>query len=325
MKFKHLAALAVLAVAATGVQAAQRNCTYKLTSRIQYATGLLEQNVQEPLLLDAYIPDVCDGAPAGVVQPVLIVPGGGFNWVERDRPKIVQIADGLARAGFAAFPIEHRVKVWNGLAAVSETMDAAQLKAYQASLKKSPYPGDQHFNALIAMEDTMKAKAWIASQAGVYNLDMNQFAFLGGSSGACTVLGASYTWDDIGESSPPPNPQAVVDMWGDFYPHFDMEAGEAPILILAGTADPVIDYNLTTDIMKRAKAVRVDSSRVTMPGVKHGLDDADIFNRHILGTNLTIFEGIVQFLEARLRPGAGSVWPPVGQTREMTSEDYQLP
>jgi hypothetical protein len=93
-------------------------------------------------------------------------------------------------------------------------------------------------------------------------------------------------------------------------------------LILAGTVDPVIDYSLTTDIMHRAKAVSVDASRISMPGVKHGLDDADVFNRLVVGTNLTVFQSMVQFLEAKLRPATRQKWPPTGQTREMMAEEY---
>lgn len=53
-----------------------------------------------------------------------------------------------------------------------------------------------------------------------------------------------------------------------------------------------------------------------MPGVKHGLDDADIFNRLMVGTNLTIFQSMVQFLEAKLRPATRQKWPPAVDPRD---------
>jgi dienelactone hydrolase len=318
MKLKTLSSLLVLSLAAVGAQASQRVCEFQVISSQVYATGLLEQGLQLPLLVDSYLPTHCVDGRTGKVQPVLLIPGGGFNWVERDRLKIVEIAEGLARAGFAVFPIEHRIREWNGLKPVSETKTAEELKAYQRSLKKSPYPGDQHFQALIAMEDSFKAKAWIQGKAAAYNLDVTQFGMVGGSSGACTALGMEYSGDDIGEGMS--DFQALIDMWGDFYPHTHMENGESPVLIMAGTADPVIAYDLTTDIMRRAKLVQVDASRITMPGVKHGLDDADIFNRLVVGTDMTVFETMVQFLEAKLRQDTHQTWPPLGQTREMTAE-----
>lgn len=320
MNIKKLSCLFALSLAALGAQASQRVCEYQLIPTQVYATGLLEQGLQLPLLVDSHLPTNCSDGPAGVVQPVLLIPGGGFNWVERDREKIVEIAAGLAQAGFAVFPIEHRIRDWNGFAPVSETKTSTELKVYQRNLKKSPYPGDQHFQALIAMEDAFKAQAWVRSKAAEYNLDITKFGILGGSSGACTALGMEYSGNNLSEGVS--DFQALIDMWGDFFPHTHMEAGESPILILAGTVDPVIEYPLTTDIMQRAKAVGVDASRITMPGVKHGLDDADIFNRLMVGTNLTIFQSMVQFLEAKLRPATRQKWPPAGQTREMMAEEY---
>lgn len=320
---RGLAACLALAGACISAQAAVRECSYRVESRVLYAYGQLEQGVQQPLLLDAYLPTACtDGAP-GRVPPIVLIPGGGFNWVQRDRPRIVEIADGLARAGYAVFPIEHRVRTWNGLAAVSETMDPEEQQLYKKRIIKSPYPADQHFQALVAMEDAFKAEAWIRERAELYQLDIDHLGLLGGSSGACTVLGMEYSSEEMGFAGS--TAKAVVDMWGDFFPHSDMKAGDAPVLVLAGTEDPVIAYDLTTDIMTRARKVKVDASRITMPGVKHGLDDADIFNRHVVGTDLTVFQGIVQFLDAKLRVDGRVAWPPSGQTREMVAEEYPAP
>lgn len=314
------ALLLAMMATTTSSHAASRSCEYQVIPDQIFATGLLEEGLRLPLPLDAYLPTTCADGPVGRTPALILIAGGGFNFVQRNRPKIVEIADGFARAGFAVFSIEHRVEDWNGYAAVSETKNSAELKAYQRSLKKSPYPGQQHFNALIAMEDGMKAKAWIAERADEFNLDMTRFGLVGGSSGACTVLGMEYTGEDIGLGIV--DAQALVDMWGDFYPHTQMRTGEAPLLVLAGTEDPVIAYDSTTDMMRRAKAVQVDASRITMPGVKHGLDDADIFNRKVVGTDLTSFQAMVAFLENKLMPERGTVWPPVGQTREMMAEEY---
>jgi acetyl esterase/lipase len=314
------AALGMCALFSLPAMAAQRECTYQVQSAQVYGTGTLEGGLQLPLLLDAYLPDACADGPAGIVPPIVLIPGGGFNWVQRDRPRIVEIADGLARAGFAVFAIEHRVREQQGLSPVSETLDTPEeVTAFKRRIRHSPYPGDQHFQALVAMEDGLKAVTWVRERAAVYGLDAANLGLLGGSSGACTVLGMAYSADEM-QMKPLVGARAVVDMWGDFYPHTDLKAGNAPVLVLAGTEDPVIPYEQTTDLVKRARRVGVEASRITMPGVKHGLDDADIFHREIVGTDITVFEAIVQFLEARLRPQGGQVWPPTGQTREMTSE-----
>jgi hypothetical protein len=131
LNMKKLSGLLVLSLAALGAQASQRACDFQLIPMQIYATGLLEQGLQLPLLVDSYLPTNCSDGPAGMVQPVLLIPGGGFNWVERDREKIVEIAVGLAQAGFAVFPIEHRVRDWNGFAPVSETKTSAEMVVYQ--------------------------------------------------------------------------------------------------------------------------------------------------------------------------------------------------
>lgn len=313
-------ALGLACAAPPAAMAAQRECLYRVDAAQVYGIGLLEQATWQPLLLDAYLPTSCADGPPGRLPVVLVVPGGGFNWVERDRPRIVEIADGLARAGFATFVIEHRVREWHGLAAVSETLDTqAEIDAFKLRLRGSPYPGDQHYQALIATEDGLKAVQWVREQAGRYGLAPERLGLLGGSSGACTVLGMAYSADEM-LLAPLTYAWAVVDMWGDFYPHTDLKPADPPLLILAGTEDPVIAYPDTTDLMRRSARVGVQGSRITMPGVAHGLDDARLFERHLVGSDLTLFEAIVQFLEAKLRPEWRQLWPPAGQGLEMTAE-----
>lgn len=299
---------------------AQRSCDYVVQSGQQYATGLLEHGVSQPLYIDAYLPVQCQDGPVGHAQPVMLIAGGGFNTIQRDGEQMVEIADGLARDGFAVFAIDHRLRLWHGLRAVSETKSPAELDAYYRRVisNKSPYGGDQHFQTLIAMEDGYKAISWIRSRAVDYSLDVQSFGLLGTSSGASTVLSLEYGGDDTGFA--PLRSKAVVDLWGDLYPHAYLERAESPLLVVAGTADRVIKYEQTTDLMGRASQVGLDATRITMPGVSHGLDDADIMHRMVVGTDLTIYEAVLRFLEATLRGVTLPAWPPEGQTREMVAQ-----
>jgi pimeloyl-ACP methyl ester carboxylesterase len=303
-----------------GAQAAQRSCEYRMLPGQLYAHGLLEQGMTMPLYLDAYLPTTCtDGAP-GSVPPVILFPGGGFGdkVAGRRSPPIVQMADGLARAGFAVFVSEYRPRSWRGIPAVSETKTEEELAEYMAMAAEGPYPVETAVAALIAVEDAFKLKGWIRGKAGEYQLDLMTQGVIGPSSGSTVSLSMEYMGDNLAEGVA--NMHAVVDLWGDFYPHTMMMPGESPLLIVAGTKDLLIDYELTTDIMHRAFIADVEASRITMPGVGHGLVEADLFNRKVVGTDMTIFEVIVQFFEAKLRLFGRQVWPPAGQGYEMTAE-----
>lgn len=315
----RLAALLCLVVAACSAHAVQRHCNFRTELDLLYAYGLMEQGVQMPLRLDAYLPTACDVGPAAKSAPVMLLGGGGFSdhVVGRRYPPIVQMAVELAGAGFAVFVAEYRPRFWNGQAPVSETMTDEELEAYRAMAAQGPYPVETAVAALMAVEDAFKLQAWIKTKGDDYVLDLAEFGMMGPSSGATTSLSTAYMGDDLGIGDA--GLHALVDLWGDFYPHETMVTGESPLLIVAGTADAVIDYALTTDTMQRASLTGVDASRITMPGIGHGLADADIFNRMVEGTGMTVFEVIVQFFEAKLRPQNRQAWPPAGQGSEMTT------
>ncbi|HJV69109.1 hypothetical protein [Ideonella sp.] len=309
----------LLVMLACRAHAAQLSCEYRTQLDQLYAYGQMEQGVQMPLRLDAYLPTTCSNAPGVMHPPVMLLPGGGFGdtVVGKRQPPIVQMAVELARAGFAVFVAEYRPRLWHDVAPVSETMTPDELEAYKALAAQGPYPVSTAVEALMAVEDAFKLQAWIRSRGADDQLDLAAFGMMGPSSGATTSLSMAYMGDNLGVGDA--GLHAVVDLWGDFFPHETMMPGEAPLLVVAGTADALIDYPLTTDTMHRAFLTGVDASRITMPGVGHGLVDADIFNRMVDGTGMTVFEVIVQFLEARLRPLGGQVWPPAGQGNEMTT------
>lgn len=309
----------LLLTAACGLQAAQRNCEIRVELGLPYGQGLLEQGMQMPLQVDTYQPLLCAANPTEATPAIVLFPGGGYGdkVAARDSPPIVQMADGLARAGFAVFVAEHRPRYWHGFQSVSETKTEEELDELRRRAAEGPYPPESAVQGLIAAEDAFKLRQWIVAQAAAYQLDVARFGVIGPSSGASTALTMEYMGDNLALGQA--DMQALVDLWGDFYPHTDMQASESPLLVVIGTADQLVDYEETTDLMLRAAGEGIEASRITMPGVVHGLPAADIFNRQLLDSEMTIFEAIVQFFEAKLRPWPGQVWPPAGQGFEMVA------
>lgn len=294
-------------------------CAVHRVTDLLYGEGLMEFGVQMPLKVDAYRPQGCTLEVMQRVAPIILFPGGGYGErvAARHAPAIQEIADGLASAGFAVFVGEHRPRVWHGLASVSETKTPQELDELRRRAKDGPYPPESAVQGLIAAEDAFKLRRWITEQADTYRVDTARFGIIGPSSGAATALTMAYMGDDLalGEA----DMQAVVNLWGDFHPHTDMQEGESPLLVVIGTADQLIDYGQTSDLMARAAEQGIEASRITMPGVAHGLPAADIFHRRLLGSGQTIFEAIVQFFQAKLRPWGGRAWPPTGQGFEMVA------
>lgn len=295
-------------------------CEVRVEPDQLYAEGQMELGLKMPLKVDAYRPVACTVGLAARVPPIILFPGGGFGdrVAARHAPAIQEIADALARAGFVVFVAEHRPRVWHGVASVSETKTKDELDELRRRAAQGPYPPDSAVQGLIAAEDAFKLRRWIVSQAATYQLHTGRFGIIGPSSGAATALTTEYMGDDLGLGEA--DMRAVVDLWGDFYPHTDLEAGEAPLLVVIGTADALVDYAQTTDLMARAAEVGVEASRISMPGVGHGLPAADIFHRRLRGSELTVFDVIVRFFRAKLLPRSGESWPPEGQGREMVTD-----
>lgn len=309
-----------LAVWVCGAQAAQRNCQYDTHYDLQYGQGTMTNGVMMPLKLDAYLPRDCVPAPLTKYPSVIVLPGAGFGTrvAFRKSPDLIQIAEGLASDGFAAFIASYRPHVWHGETAVSETMTDQQLQAYRELVQGGPYSVEASMSALIAVEDTYKIPKWLRTKAAQFKLNPDIVGVMGASSGATTAVSMTYMGDNLGEG--PPGIKATVNLWGDFYPHGFMTPGEGPSLTVIGTKDAVIPYAQTTVLMHQAFLTDVDASRITMPGVGHGLPDGDIFHRIVSGTDMTIFDVIVLFFETKMQPQVGQKWPPPGLTREMTTD-----
>lgn len=156
--------------------------------------------MQMPLQVDAYQPLVCTANPAEVTPAIVLFPGGGYGdkVPARDSPPIVQMADGLARAGFLVFVAEHRPRFWHGFQSMSETKTEDELDELRRRAAEGPYPPESAVRGLIAAEDGFKLRQWIVEQAPVYRLDATRFGIIGPPSGASTALTMEYMGNNLG-------------------------------------------------------------------------------------------------------------------------------
>ncbi len=198
-----------------------------------------------PLLLDLYRP----AGDTRTSRPVIVwIHGGGFVSGTRADPAMVELCRRLARKGYVTASITYRLRT-------SAQQQADSTGAY-----------------LDAVADAKAAVRWLRSQANVYGLDTARIAIGGGSAGAFAALGAAHLEAEGSSGSPGWSSQvdAVVDFWGGLPDLSQLDAGEAPALIIHGTADATVPFSSGEALFARAQAVGVPSEFRPLQGAPHG-------------------------------------------------------
>ncbi len=257
------------------------------------------QVTPKELLLDLYHPT---NAPPGLRPIVLAIHGGGFVMGSRTNKGIVNIANGLAARGYVVVAVQYRLAPDNpipsgrvqGLTDLVETLDMSHIVA-TLGLSEAEYKAA----VPAAMEDALTALTWLANQAESRSLDLSRLVILGSSAGAFTTLYTVYHANDFGLETP--GVAAVIDLWGGFGFSSDasaLEAGEPPLFIVHGTADPMVPFALSEAVVARAQAVGVPYEFYPLAGYGHGFLAIDVMTVKVDGQ--TIFERLVRFLDSAL-------------------------
>ena len=148
---------------------------------------------------------------------VVFVHGGGFSGGSRTSQEIVDEATTLARQGFVTASISYRLTP-GGCSASGPTAECV--------------------TAIIqAKEDAQAAVAFLRSEATTYGIDPGRIAIGGSSAGAITAANVAFSSTD----SPTTAVQAAVSLSGAHLLTVP-NAGDAPLLLLHGTADSVVPY-----------------------------------------------------------------------------------
>ena len=202
---------------APGSEAATQTETWFDIGTERWAT-----NVTVPTLLPV-LPD----DPASTRAAVIVVPGGGFQFVSIDNEGY-PIADWLAERGVAAFVLKYRVM---------QTPEDPEAFAAHMGRLFAPQPGDQPIDVgegiPFAVADAQTALTLVRARADEWGYDADKIGMVGFSAGAMTTLGVSMATDD---AAPKPDfigyiygPMVARDLPDQLPPMFNAIAADDPL------------------------------------------------------------------------------------------------
>jgi acetyl esterase/lipase len=220
-----------------------------VTSDMAYGEAIDEHGELETLYLDLYEPE---GDPETARPAYVWIHGGGFTGGDKADALHVEIATRFAKRGYVAASINYR-------------------------LREGDYfdPDDPELPQVIAeaQHDAQAAVRWLRAHAAGYRIDPGRVAVGGSSAGAITALYVNYNSSDPGDSGNPGYPSdtsAGVSISGTMAPLL-MEPGEPPALMVHGTEDTRVPYDLALQLVARAQEVGVTVEFHPLEGVGHGV------------------------------------------------------
>jgi acetyl esterase/lipase len=284
--------LAVLVLTASSDALAKPPVTgVRVTSGISYGEGQVGRPAPGPfnLLLDLYEPVT---RSKGRRPAVVLIHGGGFTGGSRLGSDLDRVARGLAQRGIVVANIDYRVSPQG-------PVPSARVAALSAAVPDVPI-----FVAMVAaVDDTLTAIDWLRDHAKALRIHPNRLGLVGSSAGAITAAHVAYTLDDYGVSAP--RVSFVGDLWGGIF--FDvgagasqLEADEAPLFAVHGTADRTVPVFLDDRLTARAASVGVPVEYHRVEGGGHGFAATGFFTREV-APGQTAFDRMLLFAERALR------------------------
>ena len=118
-----------------------------------------------------------------------------------------------------------------------------------------------------ARVDAARAVEWMRDNAASYGIDPDRIAMGGYSAGAITSMGTAYRDAGVDRA----DVQAVLSLSGGLYGlESIIEADEAPLIMIHGTADPTVSFSLAEAIEAQALSVDLIHEFYPLEGVGHG-------------------------------------------------------
>ncbi|MGN6371121.1 MAG: alpha/beta hydrolase fold domain-containing protein [Phycisphaerae bacterium] len=271
----HPTTIAAAAIALVSPAAATTIAPLQIDANITYAT-----RNDIPLHLDIYLPP---GHSLAEKRPAILMLHGGA-WEAGSRKDLAAIAKGCALAGFIAIPVDYR------LATPSANKFPAQL------------------------DDVQTAVRWIRAHAAQYGIDPDKLGAWGHSAGGhlAALLGTEDTRDNSDKSLAnfSSSVQAVVDLSGPSLflnapetnltqqalaivtnflgkppdqvpdlatlasPALHIDDKTAPILLVHGTADPLVPLSQALLFYNKLKAHHRDATLLQLPNEGHSYSPA---------------------------------------------------
>ena len=272
----------------------------KTTSAIVYDTGTITYPATEEfeLLLDLYEPDVDLSGKS--VPSMVIIHGGGFKGGTRTKEELVDYAERFAAQGYLAISIDYRVA-----GQVPELNPQFASLYTQLVTTEVEEDAQQALGMFSAMEDSLKAMAWLENHAEGQGFEISALGLLGSSAGGITSLNVGYGLNDYGFAVP--EFKVVVNHWGNLL--IDQESGkpsitadEAALISVHGTEDPTVLYSGSVEIHARADELGLTNELIASAGAGHGFSvnrlwDSESFE----GSGYTKGERILNFVNAAMQ------------------------
>ncbi|MEO0448937.1 MAG: alpha/beta hydrolase [Pseudomonadota bacterium] len=204
-----------------------------------FGTERWATNVTTPTLLPVLPED-----PSATRAAVLVIPGGGFQFVSMDNEGY-PIADWLAEQGVAAFVLKYRTM---------ETPNTTEAFAEHMRILWAPRPGDPQIDVTqgipLAVADAQSALTLMRAKSEEWGFDSDKVGVLGFSAGAITAL--AMTGSDA-DGAPKPDfmgyiygPMTSVDVPRDAPPMFAALAADDALF--AGQGFGLVDAWRTAGI-----------------------------------------------------------------------------
>ena len=193
------------------------------------------------LLLDLYRPA---GDSVSRRPLVVFVHGGSFSGGSRTSPEIVDEATTLARRGYVTASISYRLTP--GGCSASGATPACLTAIAQAR------------------EDAQAAVAFLRSAATTYGIDPSRIAIGGTSAGAITAANVAFSSTDSAATAV----RAAVSLSGAHLLTVP-NAGDAPLLLLHGTADTIVPYAWAQNTVTEATDAGVRAVLTSWQGDGH--------------------------------------------------------
>ncbi|NQY97372.1 MAG: alpha/beta hydrolase [Henriciella sp.] len=269
-------------------------------TNVVYGTGLTDGG-SENLLMDIYQ----TGQECTELRPlVLIIHGGGFRqgsktstgWDDRAR-------DAVSR-GYVAAAINYRLIPDDPVISAEFTPVLNELIAANVDQDWDDNTvADFAGGITAAIEDTVTALRYLDSNSPADRcIDMSRIGIWGGSAGAITAIHVAYNLDTF--SITYPKPDVVIDYWGMAFLDGIIGPTEAPLFILHGGADDLIDPQEARDLKAEADSIGVGASIYMIAGAGHGYSGISIESQAQAVNGVTLLDLTLNFLDAHLKTGA---------------------
>lgn len=257
---------------------------------ILYSTAATQSGTIE-LFLDIYQPS----ANCSANRPTIVfVHGGGFVTGNKAGSNVTQMAAAANARDITFVSIQYRLEDDQAVLTAPFAAVRDDLVAFSGGVS-----GSLATAIGAAFEDTVSALNFLESNDDTYCIDTNSLAYWGSSAGAFTVLQVAYGLNQFGIARP--EPQVVVDYWGNLLRDSDLELGEAPFFVLHGTADPTVAYQDALDLTAQADIVGVDYALYSVTNAGHGFGATGTFTNEVDGE--TLLERTISFVDAHLNGG----------------------